>query len=253
MRRTDPIERGVGDRDRAPARNEDEEPLQDRRHGQGHDQRRQTEIADDEAVQRSDSGGDEKRERDCSEPGGVGVESHQRQDDGGDRDDRADREIDPAADHGNGLADTNEADHRRKLDDIAQVGVGAEARDQERGRDPQDRDNPVGDERAAVRGRKALQAQDRVQDALRKDARIKGSATVATMISPWTTYCATKGRPMKNMTLIRMLMSRLPASAPRMAPCPPRNPPPPSTAAAMAESVSGSPIKGSPEPVCAAT
>ena len=128
--------------------------------------------------------GDEKRERNGSKPREVGVESHQRQNDGGDGDDRAHRKIDPAADHGDGLADANEADHRGELDDIAQVGVGAEARDQERGRDPQDRDNRVGDERAAIRGRKALQAQDRVQDALRKEARIKGSATVATMINP---------------------------------------------------------------------
>ena len=95
-----------------------------------------------------------------------------------------DRKIDPAADHGDGLADADEADHRGELDDIAQVGVGAEARDQQRGRDPQDRDNRVGDERAAVCGRKAPQAQDRVQVALRKEARIKGSATVATMINP---------------------------------------------------------------------
>ena len=51
----------------------------------------------------------------------------------------------------------------------------------------------------------------------------------------------------------KIYMSRLPASAPRIAPCPPRKPTPPSTAAAMAESVIGSPIKGSPEPVCAAT
>src|SRR4029077_4659626 len=115
------------------------------------------------------------------------------------------REIDPAADHGDGLADTNEADHRGKLDDIAQVGVGAEACDQQRGADPKDRDNRIGDERAIVRGRKALQAQNRVQETLRKETRIKGSATVATMINPWTTYCATNGRPMKNMTLIRML------------------------------------------------
>ena len=162
--------------------------------------------------------GDEKRERNSSKARGVSIESHQRQNDGSDRDDCADRKIDPAADHGDGLADANEADHRGKLNDIAQVGVSAEACDHQRGRDPQDRDNSVGDKRAAVCGRKALQAQDRVQDALRKEARIKGSATVATMINPWTTYCATSGSPMKNMTLIRMLMSRLPASAPRIAP-----------------------------------
>ena len=110
--------------------------MQDRRHGQGHDQRRQTQIADAEAVHRSDSGGDEKRERDGSEPGGVSVESHQRQNDGGDGDDRADREIDPAADHRDGLADSDQADHRGELDDVAQMGVGAEAPDQQRGGDP---------------------------------------------------------------------------------------------------------------------
>ena len=54
------------------------------------------------------------------------------------------------------------------------------------------------------------------------------------------------------MTLIRMLISRLPASAPRIVPCPPRKPTPPSTAAEIAASVIGSPINGSPEPVLAA-
>ena len=55
------------------------------------------------------------------------------------------------------------------------------------------------------------------------------------------------------MTLIMMLSSRLPASAPRIVPWPPRKPTPPSTAAAIEFSVSGLPITGSPEPVWAAT
>jgi len=51
-------------------------PLQDRRHGQGHDQRRQTEIADAEAVHRADRGGDEKREGNGAEARRVTVERH---------------------------------------------------------------------------------------------------------------------------------------------------------------------------------
>ena len=55
------------------------------------------------------------------------------------------------------------------------------------------------------------------------------------------------------MTLIMTLRSRLPASAPRMVPVPPRKPTPPSTAAAIEFSVKALPITGSPDPVCAAT
>ncbi len=55
------------------------------------------------------------------------------------------------------------------------------------------------------------------------------------------------------MTLIITVRSRLPASAPRIVPRPPRNPTPPSTAPAIEFSVIGVPITGSPEPVCAAT
>ena len=150
MRRTDPIEGGVGDRDGAPTGDEDEQPLQNRRHGQGHDQRRQTQIADAKAVHRSDRGGGEKREGDGAEARRVAVERHQRQNDRRDCDDRGDREIDAPADHRDGLANSDEPDHRRELDDVAQVSVGAEAADRERGGDPQDRDNYVGDERAAV-------------------------------------------------------------------------------------------------------
>ena len=121
---------------------------------------------------------------DCAEARSVGVESHQRQNDGADRDDGAHREIDPAADHRDRLADSDESDHRGKLNDVAQVSVGAEARNQERGGDPKDRDNRISDERATVCARKVLQAQDHVHATLRKEARIKGSATVATMINP---------------------------------------------------------------------
>ena len=82
---------------------------------------------------------------------------------------------------------------------------------------------------------------------------IAGSATAPMMISPCATYCATGVKPRKNMTLIITLSSRLPASAPRMVPCPPRKPMPPSTAAAIEFSVKAVPMTGSPEPVCAAT
>ena len=133
----------------APAGNENEEPLQDRRHGQGHDQRREAQIADAEPVHCADSGSDDERERDGAEARGVGVERHQRQDDGGDCDDRADRKVDTAADHSNGLADADEADHRGEFDDIAQMRVGAETSDEKRGCDPEDRDNRIGDQRAA--------------------------------------------------------------------------------------------------------
>ena len=64
------------------------QPLQDGRHGERHDQRRQTEIADAETVHRADPARDEKRQRDRAEPGGVAVERHQRQNDRGHRDDR---------------------------------------------------------------------------------------------------------------------------------------------------------------------
>lgn len=42
----------------------------------------QTQIADAEAIHRSDSGGGKQRESDCSQPRGVDIERHQRKNDG---------------------------------------------------------------------------------------------------------------------------------------------------------------------------
>ena len=64
-----------------------------------------------------------------------------------------------------------------------------------------------------------------------------GSATAPMMIRPCATYWATGVKPRKNITLIITLSSRLPASAPRIVPWPPRKPMPPSTAAAIEFSV----------------
>src|SRR5579872_6093731 len=134
--------------------------------------------------------------------------------------------------------------------------VGAEARhggagdDPDRGHDEERQEGSAQQDRggAAAGGCRLARAHGRLPRAL-----ICGSATAPMMMSPCATYCATGGRPKKNITLIITLRSRLPAMAPRIAPWPPRKPTPPSTAAAMEFRVKAWPMTGSPEPVCAAT
>ena len=158
--------------------------MQDGRHGERHDQRRKAEIADAEPIHSAYGGRDSERERDRSETGRVDVEGKDRENNGGDRDHRAHREIDAAADHRDGLTDADQADHRGQLDDVAEMGVGAEAREQKRAADPENCDNCVGSEGPAVFNGEASQEQNGLHRCLRREARIRGSATVATMINP---------------------------------------------------------------------
>ena len=65
-----------------------------------------------------------------------------------------DREIDAAGDHDEGLAGGDEADHRGKLDQVAEVAEGAEAVADEAGDDPDRRDHGKGQERPAAQDRR---------------------------------------------------------------------------------------------------
>ena len=55
----------------------------------------------------------------------------------------------PAADHGNRLADANEAYHRGEFDDVAEMRIGAKTSDKRRSRNPEDCHDCIGDQRAA--------------------------------------------------------------------------------------------------------
>src|SRR5581483_82058 len=181
----------------------------------------------------------------------VGRKGHQRHDDGRDRDGGRDRKIDAAADHHQRLADPDQADHRGKLHQVAEMPELGEAWQRDSRSKPEQRHDEIG--QGAARGIIAHEGTKRRHAIRRSICRKRGKATVTTMINPCTTYCATGGILRKNITLISTLISRLPARAPRNVPCPPRKLTPPSTAAAIAASVNGPPMTGSPDPVCAAT
>ena len=189
------------------------------------------------AVDEADRGRHGQRSRRSPmRPVGSPDQAKQRQGDGADRDDGRDRQVDAAGDDDEGLAGRDEADDGGELDQVAQMADRRRSRASRSWRRPRPARRR---ERRNGRLRRIAMARER-EDAGCSCLRLLrscGSATAPMMIRPCATYWATGVKPRKNMTLIITLSSRLPASAPRMVPWPPRKPTPPSTAAAIEFSV----------------
>jgi hypothetical protein len=108
-----------------------------------------TQKGDSGAVDEADGRRQRQREHHAGYPGWIAGGREQRQGHAGDRDHRADRKVDPAADHNKGLAGSDDADSCGELDHVAQVAVAAEAAAGDARRNPDQDHDKKGQEGAA--------------------------------------------------------------------------------------------------------
>ncbi len=93
-----------------------------------HDKGRDAEPRDQEAVDRAGDAADEKRDRHRNERAQMHQPDQVVDDDAGDQQDGTDREVDPAADHHESLADRQNAEDRKIAEGVAEIVGGGEAR-----------------------------------------------------------------------------------------------------------------------------